>query len=176
MDDDDIILLAGVRDGSHLAFNRLVDRHQRALRGFLRGMTSGPDDADDLAQETFLTVWRRADSYAGRGSVRSWIFSIAWRKLIDWRRGWLRGRRRDTEYLQARHDQAHDPVSAEDLAALHQALASLSMDQKAVVMLCVGSGFSHGEAAQVLGMPLGTVKSHALRGCERLRDQFGAEA
>jgi hypothetical protein len=71
----DEALVAAVRDGSERAFNELVDRHQQAVRTFLRGVTSY-DDADDMAQETFLAVWTHARSYRG-GNVRAWLFWAA---------------------------------------------------------------------------------------------------
>ena len=77
-EESDEALVAAVRDGSERAFNELVDRHQQAVRTFLRGITAY-DDADDLAQETFLAVWTHARSYRG-GHVRAWLFSIG----LDW--------------------------------------------------------------------------------------------
>ena len=174
MQDEDAALLAAVCQGSDQAFNRLIDRHQQAVRSFLRGVAAGPEDADDIAQETFLAAWRRARSYRG-GSVRSWLFSIAWRKALDARRRWSRGMRRDTDFRQAGLDDAAPGAQAEDLLALEQALSTLSLDQRAAVLLCIGCGLSHGEAAEALGQPLGTIKSHVLRGQARLREVFGEE-
>lgn len=138
---------------------------------FLRGVTA-PADAEDVAQETFLAAWTYARSFKGLSSVRSWLLSIAWRKAKGQQRWSFRGRRRDTAY----HHQelaVNDPFHSGDPAdrlAVHQALAVLSTEQRAVVMLCLGCGLSHSEAAEALDMPLGTVKSHVLRGRDRLRD------
>jgi RNA polymerase sigma-70 factor (ECF subfamily) len=170
--EDDVALLDAVRGGSERAFNLLIDRHQQAVRLFLRGVTA-PADAEDAAQETFLAAWTHAASFKGRADVRSWLLSIAWRKAKGMQRWWFRGRRRDTVY----HDlamnsppQSSDPT---DRLALEQGLAHLPQDQRAAVMLCLGCGLSHGEAAEVLDMPLGTVKSHVLRGRARLREFLG---
>ena len=173
MDADDAALIEAISEGSNRAFNHLIDRHQGAVRTFLRGVAATPDEAEDLAQETFLTVWKRADSYSGGGTVRSWLFSIAYRKAMDQRRSWFRGRRRDTVF----HDDGLDGRRAgvEEIIALQQALSVLPLDQRAAVMLCLGCGASHSEAAQALGAPLGTIKSHVLRGRERLREVFGVE-
>ena len=173
--EDDAALLAAVCDGSDLAFNRLIDRHQQAIRSFLRGLVAGPEDADDIAQETFLAVWRHARSFKGGGSVKAWIYSIAWRKARDAQRRWFRGSKRDTVWHADGLGAPENVMAADDLMALQQALSTLSFDQKASVMLCIGSGFSHTEAAEALGMPLGTVKSHVLRGQDRLRKVFGEE-
>ncbi len=168
MDEDDAALLAAVRDGSARAFNTLVDRHQQAVRTFLRRLTSHAD-ADDIAQETFLAAWMRAGSFEGRGSVRSWLFAIAWRKAKGAHRSRFRFRRRDAAYHEASAEDDARPTPAEDRIALEQALAGLAIDQRAAVVLCLGLGLTHEEAAGALDLPLGTVKSHVLRGRERLR-------
>lgn len=161
----DEALVAAVRDGSERAFNELVDRHQQAVRTFLRGMTAY-DDTEDLAQDTFLAVWTHARGYRG-GNVRAWLFSIAWRKAKGAQRSWFRRRRRDTEYHEA-PPRTRD-LSAEDRLAVRQALATLPLAQRAAVVLSFGCGLTHSEAAEALGIPLGTVKSHILRGRDRLR-------
>src|SRR5689334_13759943 len=89
MREDDAALLAAVCEGSARAFNQLVDRHQQAVRVFLRRVV-GPGDADDVAQETFLAVWTQAASWRGGAPVRSWLFGIAWRKAKDAQRTWFR--------------------------------------------------------------------------------------
>ncbi len=176
MDEDDAALLAAVCEGSDRAFNTLIDRHQQAVRTFLRGVAAGPEDAEDFAQETFLAMWKHARSYKGGGSVRSWLFSIAWRKAMDSRRRWFRSQRRDTAYHEMAPADLDRGTAPEDFLALRQALGALSLEQKAAVMLCLGCGLSHSEAADALGTPLGTVKSHVLRGRERLREAFGEDA
>ena len=173
MDEQDAELLAAVCDGSQRAFNQLVDRHQQAVRQFLRRVV-GPNEADDVAQETFLAVWLQAVSYRGGAAVRTWLFGIAWRKAKDLQRSWFRRRRRDTVWQQDAGAQSVD--SDEARVALEQALTALSMEQRAAVMLCLGYECSHGEAAEALGMPLGTVKSHVARGRDRLRAVLGEEA
>src|SRR5688572_24529910 len=80
MTDDDAALLTAVRSGSELAFNTLVDRHQQAVRTFLRRLLGNDADADDMAQETFLAAWTHARSFRGEASVRGWLCGIAWRK------------------------------------------------------------------------------------------------
>src|SRR5690606_15346430 len=96
MEDDDAALLRGVGEGSERAFNRLVDRHQQAVRTFLRKLAGA--DADDVAQEVFIAVWRRPHGFRGVASVRSWLFAIAWRKAKDSQRRWFRRARRETEW------------------------------------------------------------------------------
>jgi RNA polymerase sigma factor (sigma-70 family) len=172
MEEDDEILLGAVRDGSERAFNTLIDRHQQAVRTFLRGITANFSDADDIAQETFLAAWTQARYFRGQGSVRSWLFSIAWRKAKGSQRGWFRAARRDTAYHGAWGDEVVE-TPTEDRIAVRQALMSLPLDQRAAVMLCLGSGYTHSEVAEMLAIPLGTIKSFVSRGREKLRGILG---
>jgi RNA polymerase sigma factor (sigma-70 family) len=165
MEDDDAALLRGVGEGSEQAFNRLVDRHQQAVRTFLRRLAGS--DADDVAQEVFIAVWRRPHGFRGVASVRSWLFAIAWRKAKDSQRRWFRRARRETEWGNSTAIEAPPPTDGIRFA-LAQGLASLPLDQRAAIMLCLAHGFTHAEAAEVLKLPLGTVKSHISRGREKL--------
>ncbi|HEV7689491.1 MAG TPA: RNA polymerase sigma factor [Hyphomonadaceae bacterium] len=174
MEEEDAALLASISQGSERAFNRLIDRYQQAVRNFLRGV-AGPNDADDIAQETFLAVWTSARSYRGGASVKSWLFSIAWRKAKGAQRGWFRRAQRDAGWQEASElEQKRETPPAERLA-LRQALGELSLDQRAAVMLCLAHGFSHAEASEALDMPLGTIKSHVARGRDKLREVLGDE-
>jgi RNA polymerase sigma-70 factor (ECF subfamily) len=173
MEDEDAVLIAAVREGSERAFNRLIDRNQQAVRNFLRGI-AGPDQADDIAQETFLAVWTHARSYRGGASVKAWLFSIAWKKAKGAQRSWFRRRARDASWAEHTEGQGAE-ATGETRHALRQALSTLSMDQRAAVMLCLAHGFTHDEAAEALHIPLGTVKSHVARGRDRLREVLGDE-
>lgn len=166
--DDDRELIAAVRGGSEPAFNILVDRHQQAVRTFLRRLLGNDADADDMAQETFLAAWTHARSFR-EGNVRSWLCGIAWRKAKGAQRSWFRRSARDT----AHHDLSSGVAGGalmEDRLAVRSALQALPLEQRAAVTLCMMCGFSHSEAAEILGTALGTVKSHVLRGRERLRE------
>ena len=170
MDDDDAALLAAIGEGSEQAFNIFIDRHQQALRTFLRNLMANAADADDIAQEAFLAAWSKATSFAGRSSVRSWLFAIAWRKAKTHQRSWFRSRRRETAYYDATKAEENRRESPVDRLAARQALAALPMDQRAPVALCLACGLTHSETAAILDMPLGTVKSHVARGRKRLLD------
>ena len=164
-------LVRAARNGSQSAFARLVATHERALRGFLR--KSGFGDADDIAQEAFLAAWSILGRLREDEGFRAWLFGIAWRKALDHNRSARRAALRDQSW---REDQTRDaPRQADpaDRMALEAALADLPSDQRACVTLCLGQGWSHGEAAEVLNLPLGTVKSHVTRGRERLLAVLG---
>ena len=176
MNDDEAALVAAVRDGSDRAFNLLVDRHQRAVRAFLRRLLGNAAEADDIAQDTFLAAWTQIRSFRGETSVRSWLCAIAWRKAKGAQRSWVRRRARDTVH----HQRASAPAQAgspiEDQLAVRQALLALPLEQRAAVTLCLVCGCSHSEASAIIGVALGTVKSHVSRGRDRLRQALERES
>jgi RNA polymerase sigma-70 factor (ECF subfamily) len=173
-EDVDAGLVEAARRGSDAAFERIVARHQQAVRGFLRRLGGDAADADDLAQETFVAAWSELDRFRGGSSVRSWLCGIAYRKRLGQRRSWLRGAARDTAFAEsARLDEGGaDAVDRLDLA---RAMAALPIDQRAAVSLCLAADFSHAEAAAALNLPLGTVKSHVSRGRAKLLDVLSRE-
>ncbi len=165
---EDEALALRAQEGSQVAFGVLVSRHQGALRTWLRRIGPAPDLADDIAQETFLAAWRQLARWQGQGRFRSWLFAIAANKAADARRSAGRAAARDTSW-QAERPQAFEPAGALDASIdVDRALATLPEPQRTVVALCFGAGFSHQEAADILGLPLGTVKSHAARGRDRM--------
>jgi RNA polymerase sigma-70 factor (ECF subfamily) len=170
METDDATLVAQIREGSERAFNLLIDRHQRAVRGFLRRLLASAADADDIAQETFLAAWEGVRNYHGGASVRTWLFAIAWRKAKTAQRTWFRRRVREAGYQETISAEDQPQASVEDRLAVKQALLTLPIEQRAAVALCLGESFSHAAAAEALGAPLGTVKSHVARGRARLLD------
>lgn len=172
---DDETLLAKARAGSPAALGALIDRHQQAVRAFLRRLLGDAAEADDVAQDAFIAAWEGLGTYRGQASVRSWLCAIAWRKAKDSRRGSARRRARDAAYDERANLEQAASVSAEDRLALHAALAELPIEQRAAVALCLAGEFSHADAALILNMPLGSVKSHVSRGRERLLKALGGE-
>ncbi len=160
-------LIERARAGSSTAFSRLVDMHQHAVRGFLARTVQSRDLADDLAQETFVVAWSRIAHFQARSSFRSWLCAIAYRKALSHTRSALRTRRRETESRQT-VPPPHAALQLDAQIDLTAALGRLPPEQRAALALCYGASFSHAEAAAVLGLPLGTVKSHVSRGRARL--------
>jgi RNA polymerase sigma-70 factor (ECF subfamily) len=168
----DAELVSRALAGSDAAFSRLVERHQAAVRGFLRRMLGGGwAEADDVAQEAFLAAWRSLRSLREPSGVRAWLCGIAWRKAQDRVRSSRRGAARDSLWLET--VEAPAGVSPEDRMSVAAAMAELPPDVRACVSLCLADGWSHGEAATALGLPLGTVKSHVARGRARLLKALG---
>ncbi|GLK53380.1 RNA polymerase sigma factor [Maricaulis virginensis] len=163
---DDGALVAAARSGSDQAFARIVDRYQSPVRGFLRRVSGNDADADEIAQDAFVDAWTHLRSLRDGTKLKSWLFAIAWRKAKARARSMSRSRTRETAW------QALQPVSDEpqrEMAlAMQQALGQLPEEQRAAVALCLAGGWSHSDAASVLDLPLGTVKSHVSRGRTRL--------
>lgn len=167
MSGPDEALAQDAKRGSTLAFESLVRRNQSLVRGFLRRLTGNAALADDLAQETFVAAWRRLGSYEGKGAFRGWLCRIAYTQFLQHRRSAKASTARDVAYMMEAETTQEDGAAAEARMDLDRVLSSLSPEQRAAMALCYGEGMSHAEAADALGMPLGTVKSHVLRGKEK---------
>lgn len=161
--DEDQRLNERAAGGDRAAFQLLVLRHEGRLRAFLRRVAG--EDADDLAQDAFVRAWNRAGDFRGEGSYAAWLAGIGWRMFLDRRR--TTQRRRNI----AASDEASvaiDPRASMDAAIdANRLLAGLSPRERAALTLCFGHGWSHEEAARILGVPLGTLKSLVLRGREK---------
>lgn len=129
--------------------------HEPKLRAMLRRVAG--DHADDIAQEAFLAAWRSSSSWRGDGNYFSWLARIAWRQFLSHKR-----RERPTEELsEAEHVAIADCPSSR--AGIDQAMARLPARERMAAILCFAEGYSHGEAAQIMDVPLGTLKSLAAR-------------
>ena len=115
------------------------------------------DQGDDLAQEAFLAAWRSAGSWRQQGSYSAWLARIAWRQFLSHKR-----RERPTSPLEDAGEMAVG-ADAERRSMIDQAMARLPERERMAAMLCFAEGYSHGEAAQIMGIPLGTLKSLAAR-------------
>ena len=166
-------LVAAAQAGGAGAFSRLIAAHQQAVRGFLRRLGGNHADADDLAQEAFLTAWSRLSLFRRGESLRAWLCGIAYRKWLTHRRG--EARRGVREAVAMAEEDAASMGSPDARLDASAALSLLGPDERACVALCLAAEFSHAEAAQALGLPLGTVKSHVTRGRAKLVKALGVE-
>jgi RNA polymerase sigma-70 factor (ECF subfamily) len=162
----DVELSAYAAAGERRAFGELVRRHGSAVRGLLRRMGAQAAEADDTAQDAFLAAFERIAEFRGEGTFAGWVKKIAARQ-------YLRRIQRDKRLTAV----AAEGVEEADVSAgdadhridLDEALKGLSAAERLCVSMCYGAGLSHGEAAEALNLPLGTVKSHVKRGLEKLR-------
>jgi len=173
----DLILLERARDGDLEAFNDLVLCYQELLFALVVRMVPDRDQASDCVQEAFFNAYRNMAGFRG-GSVRSWLSRIAINAAMDTQR--LRKRRPAEPYPELEDDSwqppadaSADPVNtsltAERHRALNQALAQVTDDQRAAIVLYDVEGYDYAEIAEMTGVSLGTVKSRIHRGRLALR-------
>ena len=168
--------LARARRGDRRAFARLVQTHQSRVRLQLRRLTHGDAGlADDLAQETFVQAWLHLADFRGDARLATWLHRIALTRFLQHaRRPQLPLEWRDDPDAPG-DDPGHDPRPVEGLGRdVERALQALSEIQRLAVVHCFHLDLSHAEAAQVLGLPLGTLKSHLDRAKTRLRELLQA--
>lgn len=166
----DEALAAAAARGNGAAFELLVRRHERVVRGFLTRL-AGSSRADDLAQETFLTAWTKAAAFTGEGRYKGWLMRIAWRSFLMDARG--RGRRLPEHAATGEPPEQADRSDTERDLIVEDALGRLKPEDRAAIVLCLVLGHSHGEAAQILEMPLGTLKTRVARGSAKLLELLG---
>lgn len=142
--------------GDVAAYTALVRRHERRVRAFLGRLTRG-DGADDLAQETFLKAWRVLGDFRGEGSFEGWLLRIAWRLFLTSRRSRREAPVDAPDGVDPRVEDGNSRIDVE------RALARLPARERAAALLCLGEGYSHGEAAAIMEVPLGTLKSLVAR-------------
>jgi RNA polymerase sigma-70 factor (ECF subfamily) len=173
------LLLPQIALGEPTAVEAFLQRYSSMVWGLARRFCRSAQDAEDATQDIFVEVWRSAGRYdPNAGSEVTFLMTIARRRLID--RARRQGRRPPAGLLE---DAGTIAAPAEqDRAELHdevqraqQALAQLRPEQREVLDLALGHGRTHQEIAAAIGIPLGTVKSHARRGLIRLREMLGVD-
>jgi len=172
LDDAELVTRVLVEDDQH-AFAELVRNHQSAVRGLLRQLARNDLGlADDLAQETFVRAYRNLARFRGEAKFSTWLYRIAYNCFREDARKRKELVGIDENQLEAEYDpQTVDPALRHDL--MH-ALQMLPIHERSAIVLCCQNGLSHDEAARVLEIPLGTVKTNVLRGREKLRKMLSA--
>ena len=170
--DADLVTRVLVDDDQH-AFAELVRRHQSTVRGLLRQLTrTDVALADDLAQETFVRAYKHIRSFRGEARFSTWLYRIAYNCFREEAR-----RRKDFVGIdEERQQQQVDPqvVNSALRHDLMYALSLLPLHERSAILLCCQNGLSHDEAARVLDIPIGTVKTNILRGREKLKKTLAA--
>jgi RNA polymerase sigma factor (sigma-70 family) len=175
---DDTELLSRAREGDREAFGELVRRHQGAARRVAAIVSGSTEEADDIVQDAFVSVHRGLASYRGSGSVRSWMLRAVANTAKNSRRGARRRvRREDREAaLSIREAAPADEavMTWAELRELADALVTLSPRDREVLGCRFVAGLTEAETAEVLDVPVGTVKSRTARALARLQDALDA--
>lgn len=181
--------LERLRRGDAMAYERLVAEQSNDVYALLYRLTSDPEEARDLTQETFLRAFQSIERFRGDASLKTWIYRIAINQARNRWRWWRRRRRDATVSLDATDENRERPLAAtlpcdsspspeqqalarEREAQLRDALCGLRRSYREAVILRDVEGFSYEEIAQTLQISIGTVKSRISRGRLELRRQL----
>ncbi len=170
--DDDIALMAQVRNGSPDAFRLLVERHQRPLLNFFARMGAFTQ-AEDLAQETFLRLWNYRNKYKPRAKFTTFLYTLA-------RHAWLDHIRRQNRFRLFAERYREESPSATDGGMqrlhrkldIHDALERLTPKLRETLVLAVHQGLGYDEIASILRIPVGTVKSRVFNALAFLQEIY----
>ncbi len=175
-------LLALVALGDEQAFKLLYDEVAGAVLGLVRRVVRDPAQSEEVAQEVLVEVWRTASRFdPSLGSARAWIMTMSHRRAVDRVRSAQRGSAREERYHQATAAVAYDEVAERVEARLERervrlGLQTLTEIQRQAVTLAYYGGYSYREVAELLGIPLGTVKTRLRDGLIRLRDYLEVDS
>lgn len=168
----DPLVIALACAGDARAFAELVVRRHARVRKFMYHLCRTPSLGDDLAQQVFLTAWRSLEQLRSAAAFDGWLKRIMVTTWLE------EARRRKIQYaaeFDAEQAGSYRDTTAERLD-LDAALARLPAEARLCVVLAYNDGLTHAEIAALTGLPLGTVKSHIVRGSARLREMLAAYA
>jgi RNA polymerase sigma-70 factor (ECF subfamily) len=173
-EESDEALMSRVQRGDRGAFHLLVERHARGVLQHVARVVRDRASAEDLAQEAFVRLWTRSDSYRSESRVAAWLHAIARNACLDF----LKRRRREPALEEASDlaDRSSGPagrLERDELAArVRAAVASLPDPFREPFELCVLQGLSYEDAARVLGCSVKTLSSRLARARERVRTEL----
>ncbi|CAA6677894.1 MULTISPECIES: RNA polymerase sigma factor [unclassified Lentimonas] len=174
VEDIDSACLRALAEGDRSAFASLVERWQTRLINFFYRSTHNRADAEDLAQETFLELYRAASRYTARGTFNAFIFTLARRRLID---SYRKSSRRPldfidpTDFVMQQQAEANDNTR-EIEEAFHRALTALPENQRSAILLLQQQGLAYEEIAESLNASLSSVKTWIHRARTHLREEL----
>lgn len=183
MGDTDEALVLQSQRGDPAAFEALVRQYQQMIHALTFRMTGSPDDAEDLAQETFIRAYRQIGSFRGAARFSTWLYRIAVSVCLNWRQREARRLQAYADCTEALASGMAEAGAAETDALLSQrvqkALLKLPAKQRAAIVLTVYDGLNHAEAAKALGCSEATVSWRvfaARRKLQRWITAAGAES
>jgi RNA polymerase sigma-70 factor (ECF subfamily) len=174
-------LVLRVARGDTAAFERLYDQVIAKVFGVIRRVLRDPEQSEEVAQEVMVETWRRATRFdPALGSATTWILTVAHRRAVDRVRSAQAAHDRELRVAARDQEPAYDQVADQVETRLEQeqvrrCLAALTDLQQESVTLAYYGGYTYREVAELLDVPLGTVKTRLRDGLIRLRDCLGVE-
>ncbi len=173
-------LLAIASDRDETAFADFYAYFAGRVKSFLMGKGMNEDTSEELVQEIMITVWRKAQSYdPGKAAASTWLFTIARNRRIDYLRGNSRIEVELDDYMLEEDDTVVSQEASLNLiqqsSILEKTLTKLPQDQQQVMHLSYYRGLSHGDIAQWLSIPIGTVKSRIRLAMQTMRSEFSEQ-
>nr|WP_322972758.1 ECF RNA polymerase sigma factor SigK [Arthrobacter polaris] len=165
--------------GDEAAFERLYDAVSSRVFGLVRRVVRDPAQSQEVTQEIFLDIWEQASRFdPARGKAMSWILVIAHRKAVDKVRASQASSNRDlregVKNYQESYDDVADTVETQmEAERVQKALETLTAAQQEAISLAYYGGYTHQEVAELLKVPVGTVKTRIRDGMIRMRDRLG---
>jgi len=162
-------LMLRVKAGDRAAFEEIFRLYQKPLANYLYRLSGNRARAEDLLQDAFLRLWKAAPTYEPTAKVSTYIFRIAHNLFLN---DAARRREKALETLEAetRADPASDMNRRELQSAVQKAVEELPEGEREVLLLSEYNGFKYAEISEILGIPVGTVKSRMFSAVQRLKE------
>lgn len=171
----DVHLMLELASGSEEAFRGLIERHEGALLNLFRRLGADQDEAEDVAQETFLRLFGYRERYRPEARFRTFLFTVARHAWLDYCRKRERWRRSDGQIPEEELAEASCRVSTSERMDLEAALGRLPPAHRMVLVLSAYEGLGYAEIGRIMEIPEGTVKSRVFHGLRKLRKELGAD-
>lgn len=171
-------ILASAKQGNLKAFDALINFYQKAIYNHLYRLTNNPDDASDLAQDTFVKLFKTRSRIDSEGNFKSYLYKIATNTAYDWFKK-KKARKEDLiiddeninfETIEA--DQSYYKLEELDRLGLEMALEKIKPKSKNLLLLYYQQGFNYEEIAEIMNLPLGTVKIGLYRAKKELLEKI----
>ena len=185
---DDLVLVRRAQDGDVAAFGELVERNRRAVFRAALAAVGSAAEADDVAQEAFVTAFQKLSGFRGEATFKTWLLAITWRKAIDRRKSMTRWMRRLVSATRHESGEEWDPMdqltdgqnqeeelmTADLQRRLKPLIAGLPKKLRDVLLLAGSGDYSYDEIGRMLKIPTGTVKWRVSEARKVLKQKMAA--
>lgn len=171
----DAELLKSAKSGDLAAFEKILWLYEKPIFNYIRRLVNQLEDAEDLTQKTFIKLYKSLKSVNPEKNFKSWLYKIATNTVYDW----FRKQKRNSEILMENSEIQAETFAHEDayyqiesLIDLEKALNEIKPAYKSILLLYYKNGLEYNEIAEILGVPINTVKTHLRRAKLELKNKF----